>query len=709
LGPPAGTVQSRPLRTVGIVGVLAALVALPLAVPPTSATSPPAWSAFLPDGGENLPGGSSYDIQWQATHDADTALFVTLSLVPGGFATAGEFPTGSASWTWRVPTANLSAARMRACAVAYDGSRGCRESSADFTVSMTPPYIGLLSPSDGGENVSPGAPIVLVFDPPPDPTNVTWTISPAMPWAATWSSGNTMLTLVHPTPFAECVAYTMMISDGSRALSFTFSTLCPAPRVLDYGFDPSLNGSIWMSFNKPMDRLETYATIIPSIPLAPAWSADNTYLVLRPVPSFSPCTEYAVTLRGGKDMFGNHGLILPGPLPNPFSFTATCNPPYVVSTSPSNGTAGVPIGESVVVTFSEPMDASTLAWSIRPAIAAQVRFQGSVLTIEPLTPYSPCTEYVLEILSAMDLDGLALVPGPAPNPWSFTVACPPPPPRGLGIAALEPDLVRITWEAVPGAELYRVYESSDRFALSPWALLGGTPSPSFEVSHLRDGQVHFYLVRAVAGGVEGPNSTMATKAEISLSFSPSATSVAWVSLPYNSTFGRGSDISTELTEARTDLVARWDPSNHTTVLWYRFRGQWRGADFAIRPGDGILLGSIATFSWPVVGTDAPVTLSFHPHPGPMGDVAWLSLPWTSTYRTARDVVVDVEGSDGPNANTRIVEVGKWDHASQRAVIYRWTSSGWAGLDFMINPGDGVYFRVASAFNWEPLLLQPSIP
>ena len=703
--------RGRPLRTVGIVGVLVALVALPFAAPPNTATAPPAWGAFLPDGGETLPGGSYYDIQWQATHDTDGTLFVTLSLVPGGFVTAGEFPTGSASWAWQVPTANLPAERIQACAVAYDGSRGCRESSASFAVSMAPPYIGLLSPSDGGENVSLDAPIVLVFDPPPDTTSTTWTVSPAIPWIVTWSSGDTILFLMHSMPFAECTTYAMMVTDGPRSLSFSFTTLCPAPRVLDYGLDPSLGGSIWISFNKPMDRLENYASINPLTLLTPTWTADNTYLVLRPPPpGFFPCTTYTVLVNGGKDMFGNPGLVVSGPAPNPFSFTTECSPPYIVSTSPGDGSSGVPIGEPIVVTFSEPMNWPSLVWSILPAVAAQLRFQPDVLTIEPQAPYGECTEYTVEIVSAEDMDGVPLAQGPVPNPWSFTVACPPPPaPRGLGVSPLPPGQIRIAWSPVPVADLYRVYESSDRFAPWPWGVLGETPGPSFDADHLRDGQVHFYIVRAVARGVEGPNSTMGVKAEISLTFSAVATNVAWISLPYDSAYRQGSDVSNDLSPGGIDVVGKWDPARQSTILWYHLRSLWRGEDFTIGPGDGLFIGSVATRSWPIVGTDRTATLSFRPNPSPMANVNWISLPWTNAYKTAREIVVDIEGSTGPTANTRIVEVGTWDSSSQQVVVYQWTPAGWAGSDFSVPPGSGIYLRVVAPFDWEPRLLQVPVP
>src|SRR5881397_4274613 len=74
--------------------VMSLIVATSIAPPPMSATSPPSWGAFEPDGGEILAGGSYYDIRWNATHGGDPTLFVTIDLIGWGFVTAGDFPTG---------------------------------------------------------------------------------------------------------------------------------------------------------------------------------------------------------------------------------------------------------------------------------------------------------------------------------------------------------------------------------------------------------------------------------------------------------------------------------------------------------------------------------------------------------------------------------------------------------------------------------------
>ncbi len=602
--------EGVPRRAAWALVALSFIVATPLAVPPLSATSPPSWGSFQPDGGEMFAGGSYYDVRWQVTHGGDPTLFVAINLIGGGFVTAGEFPTGGAAWAWHVPTVDIPSARVRVCAVAYDGSRGCRESAANFSVVMAPPYVGLLSPSDGAENVSLDAPMVLGFDPPPNLTTTSISISPSVPLTATWSTGDTRLTLTHAARFAECTSYALSVATDFGSFTWGFTTLCPSPRVLDFGFVPSVNGSIWVSFSKPMDRLETYATTFPSVPLVATWSQENTYVTLRPSPSFSPCTTYTAEVLGGKDMLGNPGLVVPGPIP---------------------------------------------------------------------------------------------------NPWTFTTPCPPAAPRGLRISSVPPDGVRVSWTLVTGADLYRVYESSDRFAQWPWTVLGETTNTFFETGHFRDGLVHFYLVRAVAGGAEGPNSTMAVKAELGLTFSYNTTNVLWLSLPYNSTVGRATDISNEITASGIDAVARWDPVAQSTVLWYYFRNRWRGADFTIGPGDGLCIGSVATVPWPIVGTDRTVTLSFRPNPSPSGNVNWISLPWTTDYMSARDIVVDIEGSTGPGANTRIVEVGRWDYSSQDIVTYRWTPAGWAGSDFTVTPGDGTYLRIVAPFDWQPRLLQPPVP
>src|SRR5881628_594174 len=410
--------------------MLSLIVATSIALPQMSATSPPSWGAFDPDGGEILAGGSYYDIRWNATHGVDPTLFVTIDLIGWGFVTAGDFPTGGAVWKWHVPTVDIPSARIRACAVAYDGSRGCRESSANFSVVMAPPYVGILSPADGAENVSLDAPIILAFDPPPDPSTFQLPIIlPPVPLLSVTWNGDAVLVLQH-YPFAECTVYAVLLNYPDPSPDPTvwrFTTVCPLPRVLDFGFVAAVNGSLSAAFNKPMDRLETYATISPEVPLTATWNANNTYVTLRPSPSFEPCTIYTAQLFGGKDLLGNPGVVEPGPIPNPFSFTTECLSPVtpdLTDTNPADATVDVPIIAPLFVNFSRSMDTASVRADFSPVVTATYTWTNNniSLRLNHETLFAECTGYTV-IVSGNDMNGDSLGPGRVPNPWSFSTVC----------------------------------------------------------------------------------------------------------------------------------------------------------------------------------------------------------------------------------------------------------------------------------------------
>src|SRR5207247_950812 len=151
-------------------------------------------------------------------------------------------------------------------------------------------------------------------------------------------------------------------------------------------------------------------------------------------------------------------------------------------------------------------------------------------------------------ISGADLQGRPLVAGPVPNPWDFRTECPLGAPHGLQVRRLEPDTVSLSWQPVPQASAYEVFESSNRFAPFPsgWTVLAVTSLTLYAVAgHLTDGYTHYYLVRATDGFQDGPNSTVGVKASLSFAPNPAGTSVAWFSLPYNSTYARASDIASE--------------------------------------------------------------------------------------------------------------------------------------------------------------------
>jgi hypothetical protein len=140
---------------------------------------------------------------------------------------------------------------------------------------------------------------------------------------------------------------------------------------------------------------------------------------------------YTVTV-AAQDLEGL--ALVPGPVPNPWSFTtAAAPPPVVLATDPADGAGGVSITTSLVVTFSEPLITGSLAYTVTPPVSGTLAAwngAGTVLTVSHGgLAYSQT--YTVTV-AARDLEGRALVPGPVPNPWSFTtVEAPPPPPRRI--------------------------------------------------------------------------------------------------------------------------------------------------------------------------------------------------------------------------------------------------------------------------------------
>jgi len=264
---------------------------------------------------------------------------------------------------------------------------------------------------------------------------------------------------------------------------------------------------------------------------------------------------------------------------------------------------------------------------------------------------------------------------------------------------------------VPGATSYAVYTSSDKLAPWPWQKLTTTGSPTYRHAGAdSDGASHYYIVRAfepVAG--ESANSTMGVKTTLAFFFNPFRSNVHWLSLPYRSTYRRAGDITDELTESKIDVVAKWNPATQTPVLWYYFRGAWRGTDFPIAPGDGFYIGVLVTFSWVITGTDGFVPRAFTAPLSPSPSTDWVGLPYTASYSRVSDVVRAIEGDTGPGANLRIIEIGTWDHTGQRLVTFSWTPAGWSGQDFRLESGSGLYLRIVSDFAWLPDLVIPEVP
>jgi hypothetical protein len=587
-----------------------------------------------------------------------------------------------------------------------------------FTPLCPNPYVVSTDPANNTFGVPITQDIVVTFNEPMNPLTLVHSLTPPdVTLTPAWSGGDTVVTFTHVAPFNVSQTYQVFVDgedvDGNGLIPgaipnpWSFTTAGALPYILDTDpadatIDVPLDQDIVVTFSEPMNTATVSCTPSPAITLTPAWSGGDTVLTLSHVTPFTASTLYTVNCTG-QDVDGND--LVAGPAPNPWSFTTVgIVPPEITDTDPADGAIDVPLNQDIVVTFSEAMNTATVSCTPNPVIALTAVWSGgdTVLTLSHATQFTASTLYMVTC-TGQDVDGNDLVAGPVPNPWSFTTVgvAPPEAPGGLQITKVPPTTIRLTWNAVPGADSYNVYESSDRFAAFPWAILGTTLVTTFDAPHLLDSFTHYYIVRAVRSGVEGPNSTMGVKIDKSIGYSPTGSNIYWFSLPYQSSYAKASDISTELTSTQISVVAKWNPATQTPILWYHFRGKWRGTDFTIAPGDGLYIGSESAFSWVIVGTDADVVLPFTLNTPPMKNVNWLSIPFTGTYSKASDISNEL-------TSMNITEIGLWNSVTQTTVRWFWTGSMWTGTDFAFSPGDGIYIIIASDFNWQPMLITPEV-
>ncbi len=83
----------------------------------------------------------------------------------------------------------------------------------------------------------------------------------------------------------------------------------------------------------------------------------------------------------------------------------------VIDTYPLDGTAGVPLDANLVLTFTLPMEHSSVEAAVRITPETQLAFawEGDVLTLVPLSNWRPATTYTLTVAStAREVDGASL-------------------------------------------------------------------------------------------------------------------------------------------------------------------------------------------------------------------------------------------------------------------------------------------------------------
>jgi len=579
------------------------------------------------------------------------------------------------------------------------------------------PYVESTYPRNLQINVPRAADIIVTFNVAMDESTVSWTFSdPGITFTPSWDPTHTVLTLSHVTSFVKCTQHTMQIFGKDLAHGYDlvvgpvpnpwkFSTDCSAPKILettprDGAFSVPLDANLLVRFSDSMDTATVRWTIDGGITLTGSWNPAESELNLSHTTPFATCTVYTANITAAKDKLGIG--IVPGPVPNPWSFTTVCPNPYIAATDPEDGATGVIPSARIIVTFRKPMDTASVAWTIIPILPLTADWNSptdTVLTLNHATTFTEIATYTVNITGGREKGGLPLIPGPVPNPWSFRVAGVRPeitrtvPADGDTDVALDAGIVVTFSEAM--------LTSSVTVTISPnLALTKSWNAPTNTVLTLTH-TAAFAVCTVYTVNVSGTDLQ-------SFRLAPGPVPNPWSFTTYCPLLGPG---HLRVLMAGPDVGLTWDPVTGATS--YRvFSAQNRFAAWST----WTLLGSTAAPPFLATGHGADglthyyvvravdvkgegpnssmgvkTTLSFTLAPVNT-NVAWFSLPFSSTYTRASSIASAL-------GSANIDVVGKWVLSKQSSVVYYYSRGAWRGTDFTISPGDGLYLGVRRTFSW----------
>jgi hypothetical protein len=352
--------------------------------------------------------------------------------------------------------------------------------TGDAEGDATPPAVVVVNPRDGQTGVAVNAAVAARFSEPLDPFTVNAaTIRLAAgvtPIATTLTlgEGNRLVTATPTSNLAANTVVTLTIDGVADVVgnvqmtpftsSFTTSvsggadTTSPTPVVVpgDGATGVSVTPTITFTFTEPLSPVSVTADAIRlaretgnlQLPITVVLSPDLQVITVTPAASLAPMTQYRLQIQGDvRDVAGNRVFH--------FSrFTtgagaADVTRPTVTLVTPADGSVAVPINTSVVLTFSEPVDPSSvtteaLGLLINGSEVSLQIFRSADNTVATLDPFNPlpsgATVTVLATEQVVDLAGNRLEPfastftvEPAPDGTQPAVSSVRPPNGATGV------------------------------------------------------------------------------------------------------------------------------------------------------------------------------------------------------------------------------------------------------------------------------------
>ena len=215
--------------------------------------------------------------------------------------------------------------------------------------------------------------------------------------------------------------------DGAGGVDFdrrppTVTATTPAAGATGVARNATVSGT----FSEPVASSSITATTFTVTPTGGAAitgtvSTSGTTATFTPSAPLAFGTTYAARLTTGVTDLSGNGLAQA----HTWTFTTGVNPaPTVMETTPADGASNVARNTTITITFSEPVDASSVTattFQVSPAqgasIAGTFEINGAVATFTPAAPLLLDTTYTVLLTTGItDVDGAPLANAHA---WSF--------------------------------------------------------------------------------------------------------------------------------------------------------------------------------------------------------------------------------------------------------------------------------------------------
>jgi RHS repeat-associated protein len=181
-----------------------------------------------------------------------------------------------------------------------------------------------------------------------------------------------------------------------------------------------VNLRIDLAISEPVDAasVESSTVVLSTggvqVPGTLSVSNSGTTITFMPTNLLSVSTTYTVTVSGFTDQAGNAVVPFTSTFTTGSSGTINTTNPAVVSVSPLNGTVAVPVSSAIVLTFSEPIDLTTVTYTSLPITANgsvlagnyTLDTTGTIITFTPLSPLPGNATVSVQVTgSVTDLSG----------------------------------------------------------------------------------------------------------------------------------------------------------------------------------------------------------------------------------------------------------------------------------------------------------------